>query len=114
MFVHGMRGDQLPEEELSKELEVYGVDWKALHDEQLLRSQTANNSQGEGWTSWVGQTGPLQHLNEVSVEPPALWTHALGQARAMNAHLFLKNLIYIIPIPVHLMPITLYLFIAAL
>ena len=39
-MVHGICGDQLPEEVMSDEdLEVYGVDWEGLHDEQLLRSE---------------------------------------------------------------------------
>jgi len=37
MIVHGVRGDRLPEGELNEEeLEVYGVDWEALRDEDLL------------------------------------------------------------------------------
>ena len=38
MLVHGIWGDQLPdEEELStEELEVYGVDWEDLWDNKLL------------------------------------------------------------------------------
>ena len=71
MLVHGVRGDQLPEGELSEEeLEVYGVDWEGLHDEQLLCSQRANNPIGEGWSSWVGRVGPPEHLNSVHVDPP--------------------------------------------
>lgn len=118
MLIHGVRGDQLPEEELNEEeLEVYGVDWEALHDEQLLQSQRDNNLQEEGWSSWVGTTGPPQQLNEVSVEPPSdsilphevglldqtlqplmhgmdddgiitLWAHALANARIIASHLF--------------------------
>ena len=91
MIVHGVRGDQLPEEEL----EVYGVNWEDLHDDQLLQSLRENNSRDEGWSSWVGQQGPPAHLNEVSVDPPThnltpddasrvyLWVQGLGCARAM-------------------------------
>ena len=33
MLVHGVCGDQLPEDELHEdELEVYGVDWEGLHN----------------------------------------------------------------------------------
>lgn len=73
MFVHGVRGDQLPAEEqlAEEELEVYGVDWEGLHDERLLQSQRQNNSGNEGWSSWVGHVGPPEHLNEVSVDPPS-------------------------------------------
>jgi len=71
MLVHGVRGDQLPEEDLAEEeLEVYGVDWEGLRDEQLLRSQRANNPTNEGWNSWVGRIGPPEHLNMVHVDPP--------------------------------------------
>ena len=66
MIVHGVWGDQLPEDELSEEeLEVNGVDWEGLQDDQLLWSQRENNSTDEGWSSWVGQQGPPAHLNEV-------------------------------------------------
>jgi hypothetical protein len=73
MFVHGVRGHQLPAEEhlTEEELEVYGVDWEGLHDERLLQSQQQNNPGNEGWSSWVGHVGPPEHLNGVSVDPPA-------------------------------------------
>ena len=39
-MVYGVRGDSLPEEEMSNEdIEIYGVNWEALSDNQLLRSQ---------------------------------------------------------------------------
>jgi hypothetical protein len=71
MLVHGIRGDQLPEEDLTEEeLEVYGVDWEGLHDERILESRRTNNVAGEGWNSWVGQVGPPENLNVVHVDPP--------------------------------------------
>jgi hypothetical protein len=70
MMVHGICGDQLPEDLTEEELEVYRVDWEVLCDERLLQSQHVNNSDREGWSSWVGQTGPPENLNEVFVEPP--------------------------------------------
>ena len=118
MLVHGVRGNQLPDEDLSdEELEVYGVDWEGLHDEQLLRSHRGNNPTSKGWNSWIGHVGPPGHLNEVSVNPPVgflfpgemdaldqaletwmhspvdgdiitLWTHGLACARFMNSNLF--------------------------
>jgi hypothetical protein len=118
MLVHGVRGDQLPEDDLpEEELEVYGVDWEGLHDEQLLNSQRANNPLSEGSDSWVGRVGPPDHLNEVSVNPPVgplllhevdaldqllqqwmhspddadiitLWTHALVYVRVINNNVF--------------------------
>ena len=61
MLVHGVRGDQLPEEELSEEeLEVYGVDWEGLLDEWLLQSQRANNQWVRGGTHGLDN---LDHLN---------------------------------------------------
>ncbi|KAJ7847590.1 hypothetical protein B0H14DRAFT_2769714 [Mycena olivaceomarginata] len=73
MLVNGVRGNQLPEEELiEEELEVYGIDWSGLRDDDLLTSQRANNSIGEGATSWIGRVGPppLADLSSVVVEPP--------------------------------------------
>ncbi|KAJ7834799.1 hypothetical protein B0H14DRAFT_3087591 [Mycena olivaceomarginata] len=70
---HGPNRNQLPEEELSEEeLEVYGIDWSGLRDNDLLASQRANNSIGEGATSWIGRVGPppLADLSSVVVEPP--------------------------------------------
>jgi hypothetical protein len=60
MLVCGVRGNQLPTEELNEEeLEVYGVDWEDLQDDQLLQSQRDNNPQQEGWKSWAPRaSGP--------------------------------------------------------
>lgn len=71
MYVRGIRGDQLPEEELDEEeLEVYGVDWAGLQEDNLVTSQLGNNSVREGSSSWVGRVGPPSDLNEVAVHPP--------------------------------------------
>lgn len=93
MFVHGVRGDELPEDMLNdEEIEVYGVDWEALHDEDVLQSQRRNNVTHEGWTSWVGRVGPPEHLSNVSVDPPStpLSQHdelgVLNQALLSRAH----------------------------
>jgi hypothetical protein len=117
MMVHGIRGDQLPEDLTEDELEVYGVDWEALRDERLLQSQRANNSGREGWSSWVGRAELPENLNEVVVDPPAqplssdeeqsldsairewlqgsqdadtitAWQHGLANARSMYSDLF--------------------------
>jgi hypothetical protein len=115
MIVHGICGNQLPLEELSDdELEVYGVDWEGLRDERLIRSQETNNSANEGWSSWIGNAGPPNNLNEVEVQPPSgplsheevghldeilsqrvgdaditmLWAHALGIVRTFHSDLF--------------------------
>ncbi|KAJ7813533.1 hypothetical protein B0H14DRAFT_3477833 [Mycena olivaceomarginata] len=60
MLVHGVRGNQLPAEEIlsAEELEVYGIDWAGLRDDDLLASQRSNNPIAEGASSWVGQVGP--------------------------------------------------------
>ena len=71
MMIHGICGDQLPEEVMSDEdIEVYGVNWEGLYDDELLCLQRQNNSPREGSTSWIGQMGP-QHLNEVPVHTPS-------------------------------------------
>lgn len=72
MLVHGMHGNQLPAEDnmIEEELEVFSVDWEGLPDERLLHSQQTNNSDSEGWTSWVGRVGPPENLSQVVVEPP--------------------------------------------
>jgi len=78
-----------------------------------IASVSANNLLSEGSNSWVGRIGPLDHLNEVSVNPPvgsllphkvnaldqslqqwmhspddadiiALWTHALVYVRTVH------------------------------
>ncbi|KAJ7453317.1 hypothetical protein B0H11DRAFT_1741447 [Mycena galericulata] len=69
MLVRGVRGTD-PNPMSEAEMEVYGVDWEALHDDSLLESRQENNPQDEGSTSWIGRTGPPQTLNEVPVEPP--------------------------------------------
>ena len=67
-MVHGVHGDQLLEEVITEEeMEVYGVDWEGLNHDRLLQSQRENNHIQEGLSSWIGQTGPPQHLNEVPV-----------------------------------------------
>ena len=72
MMIHGICGDQLPEEVMSdKDIKVYSVDWEGLHDDELLHSQRQNNSYCKSSTSWIGQTGPPQHLNKVPVHAPS-------------------------------------------
>ena len=71
MMVHGVQGGWLPEEVMAEEeMEVYGVDWEGLNDDQLLCSQRENNHMHEGSSSWIGWTGSPQHLNEVPMYPP--------------------------------------------
>lgn len=114
MLVHGVRGTDPVSHE---ELEVFGVDWEALRDDNLLESRQDNNPPDEGTSSWIGRVGPPERLNEVSVEPPTgpfsaaemevlettlghlagavadaevtnLWTQALILARQMHGDLF--------------------------
>ncbi|KAJ7120403.1 hypothetical protein C8R44DRAFT_623637 [Mycena epipterygia] len=69
-LVHGARGHALVDELPEEELEVYGVNWEGLHDDALLQSQRNNNRAESGWNSWIGRTGPPEHLNEVPIESP--------------------------------------------
>ncbi|KAF8142950.1 hypothetical protein K438DRAFT_2111325, partial [Mycena galopus ATCC 62051] len=73
MYVNGVRRDQHPQEEEDlgeDELEVYGIDWQGLCDNNILHSQAQNNSITEGSSSWVGHTGPPPDLSQVIVQPP--------------------------------------------
>jgi hypothetical protein len=71
MFVHGVRGAQLPDDQmLEEELEVFGVDWEGLEDERLLESQRNNNIAAEEATSWVGRVGPPENLGGVTLDSP--------------------------------------------
>ena len=60
MLVYGARGDQLPHEPNmdDEEMEVFGIDWEALRDENVLSSQRENNDQQEEAESWLGRIGP--------------------------------------------------------
>lgn len=75
MHVHGVRGMQLPPSDAEPltdaELEVFGIDWDGLRQENLLRSRDSNNSTNEGDGSWIRQSGPPENLNEVPLEAPA-------------------------------------------
>ncbi|THU85912.1 hypothetical protein K435DRAFT_822287 [Dendrothele bispora CBS 962.96] len=68
MLVQGFCGTDLDLTEA--EMEVYGVDWEAIHDENLMHSQERNNPIQEQTSSWTGQRGPPQDLNYVRVHPP--------------------------------------------
>lgn len=68
MAVHGLRGDSLSEDLQDDELEVYGVDWEALQQDDLLASQGRNNGLEET-TTWLGQEGVPDNLNLVEVDP---------------------------------------------
>ncbi|KAF8169970.1 hypothetical protein K438DRAFT_2061381 [Mycena galopus ATCC 62051] len=71
MYVNGVHGDQLPQEEedLGKDkLEVYGIDWQGLCNNNILHSQAQNNSTTEGSSSWVGHTGTPPDLSQVIVQ----------------------------------------------
>jgi hypothetical protein len=97
MFVHGIRGDQLPpaDDITAEELEVFGIDWAAFREERVLQSLRENAPAQEEATSWIGHTGPPAHLNEVPLDAPAvavsadqlqpfqdsleLWMHTVGE-----------------------------------
>jgi hypothetical protein len=70
MITNGIRGDFISDSLSDEELEVYGIDWGAYRDEQVLRS-VRENATDEPASSWVGQVGPPPHLNEVPLYPPA-------------------------------------------
>lgn len=85
MLALGVRGDELGTLMSEEELEIYGIDWDGLRDENLLQSHGLNNTSGEAATSWVGRTGPPPHLNEVRVEEPETPEYA-GDLAAMISH----------------------------
>ena len=72
MLALGVRGQQLPMEMnmSQEELELYGVDWEGLEDEQTLESREANNLEESGFGSWIGRTGPPEALSGVELEEP--------------------------------------------
>ncbi|KAF8055696.1 hypothetical protein FPV67DRAFT_1567427 [Lyophyllum atratum] len=74
MIVHGVRGYQLPRLDDStmteEELEVFGMDWEGLREDNLLQSREANNPRNEDSGSWLGRVGPPEHLNEVPLHAP--------------------------------------------
>ena len=63
MMANGIRGDFISDHLSDEELEIYGIDWAAYRDEQVLRSVRENTT--EPASSWIGQAGPPLHLNEV-------------------------------------------------
>lgn len=65
MLVHGIRGDELSEEEL----ELYGVDWEALGEDGINISHSEDDPEARG-SSWVGRTGPPEQLSDVVVDEP--------------------------------------------
>ncbi|KAJ7914589.1 hypothetical protein B0H13DRAFT_1872840 [Mycena leptocephala] len=73
MHAHGVLGSQTQTDAAAmseEEMEVFGVDWEALRDDNLMDSREENNPINKESTSWLGRIGPPQNLNEVSVEPP--------------------------------------------
>jgi hypothetical protein len=100
-----------------EELDVFGVDWEGLQNENMLQSRQTNNPADEAARSWLAQNPPPQNLNQVHVDPPAdiftdeeimvidqsllhllgavrddevavLWTEALVLARSFHPDLF--------------------------
>ncbi|KIK60693.1 hypothetical protein GYMLUDRAFT_59406 [Collybiopsis luxurians FD-317 M1] len=70
MLINGHWGDPVDWYAMTNEkLEVFGVDWEGLQDDDLLQSLWKNYS-NEGAGSWLGHNGPLSDLNEVSVNTP--------------------------------------------
>jgi hypothetical protein len=68
MMANGIRGDFTSDSLSDDELEIYGIDWAAYRDEQVLRSVRENAT--EPASSWIGQAGPPPNLNEVPLYSP--------------------------------------------
>ncbi|KAH9925166.1 uncharacterized protein B0H18DRAFT_869901 [Fomitopsis serialis] len=71
MYVHGIRGGQLPPHQqllTDEELEYYGVDFEGLGEDALLGSREANNPEDEGVSSFLGRIPPAERLNTIAVE----------------------------------------------
>ncbi|KAJ7575289.1 hypothetical protein C8J56DRAFT_1063542 [Mycena floridula] len=68
MLVYGVRRQQLSLD--PEELELYGVDWDGLADDDIRWSHRNNNQIDEGSSSWLGRVGPPEHLNQVVFESP--------------------------------------------
>ncbi|KAK7043515.1 hypothetical protein R3P38DRAFT_3441058 [Favolaschia claudopus] len=88
MIVHGVRGSELPTADAApmsdEEMEVFGVDWEALRDNDILDSRQQNNAMDEEPTSWLGRRGPPENLNEIAVEPPT-GPFSLDELQALEA-----------------------------
>jgi len=71
MLVHGVRGDNIEDMMTEDELEVYGIDWEGLREDNIVGSQMLNNPPEEASSSWI-QPGPPPdlNLNEVRVDSP--------------------------------------------
>jgi hypothetical protein len=69
MITNGIRGDFIRDSLSDEELEIYGIDWAAYHDEQVLRSVRENATSAPA-SSWIGRTGPPPNLKEVPVYSP--------------------------------------------
>ncbi|KAJ3841308.1 hypothetical protein F5878DRAFT_650604 [Lentinula raphanica] len=80
MLVHGVRGDPIDQFAMSdEELEVFGVDWEGLRDDDLLRSLRQNYVHEQGSNTWLGRHGPPERLNEVEVLPPSVVANLSGR-----------------------------------
>lgn len=69
MLVHGIRGDEFDPIE-RHDLELYGVDWEALQDDEIAGMRLGSGAVTEGTSSQLGRSGPPENLNEVIVEEP--------------------------------------------
>ncbi|KAJ3730382.1 hypothetical protein C8R42DRAFT_568622, partial [Lentinula raphanica] len=97
MLVHGIRGNSLNDFAMTdQELELFGIDWEGLEDEDLVQSLRQNYVHEEGASTWLGRHGPPPVLNEVQVEPPSdLMTtadiEALGALLQLNSPIVNQN-----------------------
>ncbi|KAF8182221.1 hypothetical protein K438DRAFT_1908098 [Mycena galopus ATCC 62051] len=97
MYVNGVHGDQLPQEEEDlgeDKLEVYGIDWQGLCDNNILHSQAQNNSTTEGSSSWLGHTGTPLDLSQAILQLAEdgdiilLWSQALAHVHVLYPDVF--------------------------
>ena len=63
MMANGIHGNFISDHLSDEELEIYGIDWAAQCDEQVLMLFRENTT--EPASSWIGKAGSPSHLNEV-------------------------------------------------
>ncbi|ESK83233.1 hypothetical protein Moror_3271 [Moniliophthora roreri MCA 2997] len=71
MLVCGWRGGSLEDHRMSQEeLEVFGINWKGLHDDVLLQ-QICQEYVEDGADSWLRRQGPPLKTSRVPLDNPA-------------------------------------------
>ena len=94
IITNGIRGDFISDSLSDEDLEIYGIDWAAYCDEQVLRS-VRENASSEPASSWIGQAGPPPNLNEVPLYsqagPPIAGVNSSEQFLQEVAAVFVVN-----------------------